>query len=163
MADDTKNATVRGRGTLGTRQFPVWGRQSTITSTLEVAAAASAASTYTVARIPSNARIVGGLSKIYADDLASTGAPTLDVGLKAVSSNITTDVDALNDGIVATAAVTGSSLIKDISNYGKMAWEFVNGQTSDPLGQLDVIVTILDAATDTGGTITVELTIQTDD
>lgn len=163
MADDTKNGTVRGRGTLGTRQFPAWGRQITLTSTVEVAAAANANSTYTMFRIPTTARIIGGQSKVYFDDLASTGSPTLDIGLKAVASNITTDVDALNDGIDVATAAGSAGVIKDIANYGKQAWEFVAGQTADPTGFLDVTVTILDAAANTGGTVTVELTINTDD
>ena len=161
MADDSGNMTLRGRGNLATKQFPDMTRLLVRCSTIEVTAAASAGSTYVVARIPSNARIFG-MSKIYFDDLASSGSPTLDIGLKAVNSDITTDVDALNDGIDVYTAAGSAAVIKDITNYGKMAWEFVSGQTSNPGGALDVIVTILDAATNTGGTITVELVIGTD-
>jgi hypothetical protein len=161
MADDTQNATLRGRGTNGTRSAVVSTRTSVITATVEVTAAASAASTYTIARLPANARI-SGLSMVFFDDLASSGSPTLDIGLKAVDSNITTDVDAINDGIDVFTAASSGRLIKDISNYGKMAYEFVNGQTTNPGGFLDLIITILDAATNTGGTITVELVITTD-
>lgn len=161
MADDSGNATLRGRGNLATKQFPVVGRLAVLCATVEVTAAASAGSTYVVARIPSTARIYG-LSKVYFDDLASTGSPTIDIGLKAVNSNITTDADALNDGIDVFTAAGSAAVIKDVSNYGKMAWEFVNGQTSNPRGALDVTITILDAATNTGGTITIELVIGTD-
>lgn len=161
MADDTKDATLRGRGKLGTNQIVVAGRYIAQTSTVEVAAAASAASTYTMFRVPSSARILGA-STVYFDDLASTGSPTIDIGFKAVDSNITTDVDALNDGIDVFTAASSAKLIKDISNYGKQAWEFVNGQTTDPGGFLDLTITILDAATNTGGTITAELFMTTD-
>lgn len=161
MADDSKNATLRGRGNLATKQFPVVGRLAVLSATVEVAAAASAASTYVVARIPTTARIYG-LSMVYFDDLASTGSPTIDIGLKAVNSNVTTDVDALNDGIDVATAAGSARVIKDISNYGKMAWEFVSGVSADPTGALDVIVTILDAATNAGGTITIEIVIGTD-
>jgi hypothetical protein len=156
MADDTQTATLRSnRGKLGTKQVETVGNQVYKVSTVEVTAAASTGSTYTMLRIPSNMRIMGR-SKVHFDDLASSGSPTLDFGLKAVDSNITTDVDALNDGVDCFTAASSASLIKDISNYGKMAWEYVSGQASDPGGFLDITVTILDAATNTGGTITLE-------
>lgn len=132
------------------------GKLRVYTDTVEVGSADSATSTYTMARIPSNARILG-LSKMYWDDLASAGAPTLDIGLFAVNSNITSDADALNDGLDAATASTGSPVIKDIANYGKMAWEYVAGQTVDPGGMLDVKVSLLDAAVNVGGTLTLEL------
>jgi hypothetical protein len=61
---------------------------------------------------------------------------------------------------VATAAGS-ASWIKDIANYGKQAWEF-SSATADPGGMIDLTITILDAATNTGGTITSELVIGTD-
>lgn len=155
MAVENLTATERG-GRIGSTHG-LGGTVKRITGTVEVTAAATNASTYNFGRIPSNARIHGS-SKIFSDDLASTGAPTLDVGLFAVNGNITSDDDALNDGIdAAVSNATGTALIKDIANYGKKAWEFVNGQTADPGGYLDVKVTIQDAATNTGGTITVQL------
>lgn len=156
MADDSGNGTLRARGTLGTNQYQDMARLVAQVSTREVTAAASAASEYVMFRIPSNLRIMGA-SKIYFDDLASTGSPTLDIGLKAVASNITSDADALNDGIDCATAASSASIVKDIANYGKFAWQFVNGQTTDPGGSLDLTVSILDAAANTGGTITVEL------
>lgn len=162
MADDSGNATLRSNLTLGTtavKASPVG--TNVMEATVEVAAAASAASEYIFFRIPTNARI-HGLSEIAFDDLASAGSPTLDIGLKAVQANITSDVDALNDGIdVATAAGT-AKMIKDHANYGKLAWEFVNGQTTDPGGLLDVTITILDAATNTGGTVSATLVYSID-
>lgn len=156
MADDTGNGTLRSKVALGTRTARTSYGPVMLTSTREVAAAANANSQYTMMRIPSNARI-HGLSRLSYDDLASTGSPTLDIGLKAVDGNITTDVDALNDGIDCATAAGTANVIKDIANYGKYAWELVAGQATDPGGMLDVIVTILDAATNTGGTITLEL------
>lgn len=153
MADDTKNATVRTHVGLSTGKTArgVVG----IDATVEVAADASAGSVYTMARIPSNARIHGP-SIVYFDDLASTGSPTIDIGLKAVADNITTDDDALNDGIGVSAAAGSARVVKDIANIGKMAWEFA-GASADPGGVVDVIVTIKDAATNTGGTISATL------
>lgn len=133
-----------------------------VTSTVEVGAADTNASAYTFARIPSNARI-HGLSRVAWDDLASAGAPTLDFGFFPVNGNITGDDDALNDGgDAATANATGSPLIKDIANYGKMAWQFVNGVTVDPGGSFDLKATLQDAAVNVGGTVTVTLVYTVD-
>ena len=125
-----------------------------LTSTRSLAAA-SAADTITFGRIPSNARILG-LSEYANDDLATAGAPTLDIGLFAVNSNITDDDDALNDGIALSSAGSGK-MVKDHANYGKKAWELVNGQTSDTGGEFIVRGTVKDAATDTTGDVTIEL------
>lgn len=161
MADDTKDATLRDKIALGGRvtkeaQFGT----IVLDSTVEAAAAASAGSVYTMARIPSNARI-HGLSRIAFDDLASSGSPTLDIGLKAVDSNVTTDADALNDGIDCASAAGTANVIKDIANNGKRAWEYVNGVTEDPGGFLDVTISVLDAAVNTGGTISLTLVYST--
>ncbi len=121
--------------------------------------AASSASTIDFGNIPSNARIAG-CSRIYWDDLATSGSPTLDIGLFAVDSNITSDDDALNDGLALSAVSTanvGSQVVKDFANAGKLAWEFVSGQTTDPKGLLKVKGTVRDAATTATGTITLDL------
>lgn len=162
MADDSGNATLRSNLTLGTtavKASPVG--TNVMEATVEVSAAADAGSEYIFFRIPSDARI-HGLSEIAFDDLVTTGSPTLDIGLKAVEGNITSDVDALNDGIDPATAAGTAKMIKDIANYGKEAWEFVNGQTSDPGGLLDVTITILDAAVDDGGTISATLVYSID-
>lgn len=125
-----------------------------ITTTVELAASASGVTTK-VARIPSNARI-SPLSKIYWDDLATSGSPTIDVGLASVDSNVTSDPDALNNGLAASSA--GSSvLISDIANYGLPAWDHVASVTEDPGGELDVYFTVKDAATNAAGTVTCEI------
>lgn len=160
MADDTKNATLRSVVNLGTNAVKAERAATVMDSTVEVAAAASAASIYTFARIPTHAR-VHGLSEVAFDDLASTGSPTLDFGFAAVDSNFTTDDDALNDGIdVATAAGT-ARLVKDHADYGKMVWELL-GLSEDPGGFADVTGTIKDAATNTGGTVTMTLVYSVD-
>ena len=125
-------------------------------ATLEVAASAQN-STIKFGRIPSIARL-SGLSRVYWDDLETTNAPTLDIGLGSVDSNITSDPDALSNGhALATATTTGAGVIAEIANHGLPAWDFVSGQSSDPGGQLDVYGSIVDAATDTAGTVTIEL------
>lgn len=157
MADDTKNATLRSKIKLGTRVAKEAYGTIVLDSTVEVAAAASAASVYTMARIPTGARI-NGFSRISFDDLASSGSPTLDVGFKPVDGNFsaTGQDDSVNDGIDVSTAAATVNLIKDIANHGKTVWELM-GLTADPGGLADLIVTILDAATNTGGTVTLNL------
>src|SRR5690349_12522248 len=132
-------------------------------ATQEVAAAASS-STIAFFNIPSNARIAVA-SRAYWDDLATSGSPTLDIGLYAVNGNITSDDDALNDGLALSAVSTasaGAHVIKDFANGGKRAWEFVNGQTSDPGGELLVKGVIRDAATTATGTVSLEILYSVD-
>ncbi len=161
MADDTKNATLRSVTKLGTNQVKAERAATVADATVEVAAAANANSVYTFFRIPTRARI-HGLSRIQFDDLASTGSPTLDIGFKAVDGNFTTDVDALNDGIDCFTAAGSANMVKDFANNGKRAWEYISGLTADPGGFADLTVTILDAATNTGGTISATLVYSVD-
>jgi len=126
------------------------------TSVIEQVASASGATIF-FGRIPSNARI-SNLSRVYWDDLATSGSPTLDLGLASVGSNITSDPDAFSNAHDVTSADTsGECLIDLFADSGKRAWEFVNGQTTDPGGSLDVYGSIVDAATTQTGTILVEL------
>ena len=126
-----------------------------VCSTVELAASSSGTTVF-LGRIQSNTRILPtGL--IYNDDLATSGSPTLDLGLASVDSNITSDPDALNNGIALSSATTTTTVLADPANAGKYAWEFVSGQTSDPGGELDVYASVADAATTATGTITVEL------
>lgn len=156
MAIENLDGTVRG--ILATQGIGQAGDSKSKVVTVEVTSAASVNSTYFSQRlrIPSNARILGS-GIIYFDDLASTGSPTLDIGLFGVDDNITDDDDALNDGIDVFTGASSSPIVKNISNYGKRAWEFVSGLTEDPRSQLDIRVTLKDAAANTGGTITIEL------
>ena len=110
--------------------------------------------TITFGRIPSVARILAA-SEYANDDLATTGAPTLDIGLFNDSGSIS-DEDALTDGI-DLANLGNGKVVGERANYGKLAWELVSGQTSDPGGELIVRGTCQDAATDTVGTVTVDI------
>ncbi len=129
----------------------------------EVTAGDSATSTYRLVRLPSNCRLLGS-SHISWDDLASTGSPTIDIGVvnKSGDTSITDDADAINDGLDAAAAAAQTTVIKTIDNYGKMLWEFVNGQTTDPKGDLEIMLTIADAAVNTGGTIVAQFDVTFD-
>lgn len=131
------------------------GTLKVLPATVELAASASG-TTISFGYIPSNARVLS-LSKVYWDDLATSGAPTLDIGLIAVDGNITSDTLALNDGLALSAASTGSPVVKDIANTGLPAWDFVSGQGSDPGGTFEVQGIVRDAATTATGTLTLEL------
>jgi hypothetical protein len=164
MAVTTNTATVRraatkaviGKGEAG-------GLKHLGARTVEIAASDSS-STIDFGNIPSNARIAG-CSRIYWDDLATSGSPTLDLGLFAVASNITDDDDAINDGLALSAVSTanvGAQVVKDIANFGLPAWDLVNGQTSDPGGELKIKGTVRDAATTATGTVTLDLYVYLD-
>lgn len=138
------------------------GKMHKWVETVETAAADSTGSTYNLARLPSNARIFGS-SVISHDALGSTTC-AIDIGIYNTSSrvDITEDVDAINDGIVASTAGT-KEFIKDRANWGKRLWEHVNGQTVDPKCQLDIKAVLTDAHLSSGaGTITVEIDYATD-
>ena len=132
--------------------------------TIELAASASGTIIDFKLRIPSNARIDPS-SRAYWDDLATSGSPTLDIGLYAVDNNVTSDDDALTDGLAISSVSTanvGAQVIKDFANAGKQAWEFVNGVTSDPGGFFDVKGIVRDAATNAAGTVTLDMKIYQD-
>jgi len=124
-------------------------------ATVELAASASGITTR-VGSVPSGARILGA-SRIYNDDLATSGSPTLDIGFGSVDSNITTDPDALANGIALSTAGSDTPVVGEIANIGKKAYEFVSGQSTDPSGSLDVFFTVKDAATTATGTVTVDI------
>jgi hypothetical protein len=134
------------------------GRTRKWVETVETGAADSATSTYLMARLPSNARIFGG-SKLAHDALGATTA-ALGIGIYKTSTkqSMTDDADALNTGIVASTAGT-KEFIADKANWGKRLWEYVNGQTVDPGGLLDVKVVIEGAVhlSSGAGTITAEI------
>jgi hypothetical protein len=105
-----------------------------------------------MARLPSNA-VLSGLSKVYFDDLASSGSPTFDIGIFAIrTGDITDNDDALNDGIDVASAAGSAAVIKDIANYGKRLWE-VAGLSADPKCDVDIKITVKDASTNAAGTV----------
>jgi hypothetical protein len=127
-----------------------------LVSTVELTSS-SVGTTVLFGKIPSDARI-SGRSRLYWDDLATTGSPTMDVGLASVDANITSDPDAIGNGFgLSSADAEGAVLVSDIANIGLPAWDFVNAQTADPKGALEVYGSIADAATTDTGTVTLEL------
>lgn len=127
--------------------------------TVEQAASASGNVVDFKLRLPLNFR-VDQSSRIYWDDLATSGSPTLDIGLYPVDGNFTADDDALNDGLALSAVSTanvGAQVVKDHANAGKQLWEFISGATANTGGFADVKGVIRDAATTTTGTITLDM------
>lgn len=132
------------------------GRVKVWVETIE-ATGAAAGEILSLAIIPSNARILGW-STIYWDDLATAGSPTIDLGFAPLrSGDFTADPDGLNDGLDVAAAAGSARVIKNIADYGKLAWQFVNGLTADPKCDMHLIATTADAATNATGTVTIEL------
>lgn len=133
--------------------------------TIELAPSASGTIVDFKLRVSLNDRI-DLTSSIFYDDLATSGAPTLDIGAYAVDSNFTTDDDAFNDGLTLATAVTWATrapLIKDTANAGKQVWEYISGATATTGGFADIKGIVRDAATITNtGTITLDLKTYTD-
>lgn len=128
--------------------------------TVEVGAADTASSTYLMARLPSNAVILPQ-STLYWDDLTTTGSPTMDIGVynQTGKSDITDDPDALSNGHDVTSASNAGVIggAASIANYGLPLWDHVASQTTDPVVDLDIKVTLTDAAVAGGGTMTLVL------
>jgi len=130
-----------------------------LSSTVEVTVATSTGDTINFGFIPSNARILGS-SRLYWDDMATAGAPTMDLGLAAVKGNLVNadDPDALSNGhAMATATPTGAGAVSPIENFGLPAWDLVASESVDPGGVLKVLGTMLDAVTTQTGTASIEL------
>lgn len=130
------------------------GRVRCLTETVEAVSGDSINSKYYLGKIPSNAVILH-ISRLHFDDLQTTGSPTLDLGLEG--SKITNDDDALAANVDVASAAGSVTLGLDIANIGQKAWEYVNGQPSDPGEVFDVVATLKDADLDAGGTISLEL------
>jgi hypothetical protein len=127
---------------------------------VEVTAGASVASTYDLARLPANARIITNLSKLHFDDFGTT-AVTLDVGLYGVDDSTNDSVDILAENLVPTTAGSGAIGPKTIDVYGDTIWELL-GFSSDPGGMFDLRVTTVANATNAGGTLALELAYTVD-
>lgn len=132
-----------------------------ITATKSLASPAQN-STHKFMRFDSNTRL-HALSRIYWGDFSSAASPTIDVGLASVNNNFGAAVPtALTQDLAgATATPAGASLLLAPANSGKMLWELA-GLSSDPGGQIDVYVTIMDAATNLTADITIDAVISID-
>lgn len=157
MATFTMTATERRAHLLSAASHGGAYDVKNLTSTVEVAASTTVGRTIQFGHIPSNARILPS-STLYWDDLATSGSPTLDVGLAEVDGNLANadDPDALTNALAISSAGSGSAL-SDIANAGLPAWDFVASETSDPGGKLAVYGSLVDAPVNAAGTVTCEL------
>ena len=117
--------------------------------TIELAPSASGTIVDFKLRVPLDARIDLS-SSIFYDDLATSGAPTLDVGAYPVDANFTTDDDCFNDGLTLATAVTWATrapFVKDTANAGKQVWEYISCATAETKGFADIKGVVRDAPT----------------
>ena len=133
-----------------------------LVATIELAST-TANDTITFGQIPSNARLTGGC-RLYNDDLATSGSPTLQIGLKAVNGNLANadDPNAIGSGFALDAAGSAVVAISEIASIGLPAWDLVASETSDPGGKLEVYGTVTAAPTLATGTITLEISYVVD-
>lgn len=158
MATFTLTATERRAHLLAAASHGGAYNVKALVATVEVTAATTVGRTILFGHVPSNARPML-ISKVYSDDLATSGSPTLDIGLAAVDGNLANadDPDALTNGVAISSAVTGANLIADIANAGLPMWDYVASETSDPGGELAVYGSLVDAAINQAGTVTLEM------
>tara|TARA_R110000744_G_scaffold66596_4_gene136173 strand:+ start:11576 stop:12076 length:501 start_codon:yes stop_codon:yes gene_type:complete len=136
------------------------GRIRYANDTVEVTAAASVASTYDLARLPANARIITNMSLLHWDDLGTTTS-TLTVGLYGVDDATNDDSDIIGTGLNPTSAGSGAVGPIGIANYGKTIWELL-GFSADPGGMFDVRVTVVAGVQSVGGTLALEMAYTVD-
>jgi len=107
-----------------------------------ISAIAETGSTYTFGRLPSYARLC--FSSRYGNS-GSQGANGFKCGVFGVDGNIIDDDDAIFT--VTSALQTAADIIRTSeanvgADRGKPIWQFVNGQTEDPGGFLDIKITL---------------------
>ena len=155
MAVVNRTMTKRGPDAVaasGPSQKPV-----ILVRVIEIGSADSATSTYVVADVPSNARLIGRLSTFSCDDLASAGSPTMDLGTFSLNGSVTTDdPNSLLDGLDVTSAIAGTVMPADIADDGKRFWELA-GNATDLGGNIRIKLSLLDADVNVGGTVRVVL------
>lgn len=155
------NATLRSVVKLDTLQVKAERATTTLDATISVPSGSASGYEIVFARIPTGSRI-HGTSRIFWDDLASGTSPTLGLGFKAVSGNITTSTTAMASGLaLSTANLQGAIVFGDHVNSGRTVWELL-GLSADPGGFVDVIGTTAAAATDITGDVTLSLAYSVD-
>ena len=88
----------------------------TLNATVEIPATSASGDTITFGYIPSNARILLS-SRLYNDDCATSGSPTLDIGLGAVNGNLANadDPDAIGNGFTLSAAASDVVALSELA------------------------------------------------
>ncbi len=129
------------------------GRVRVIQDTAELTTPDST-STVHLARLPSNATLIRSGCRVWWDDLASIGSPTVDIGTFNQSgfTGLTDDDNSLYDGgDLATAQTVGVYLIIDHADQYKKLWELA-GATADTQKAIDIKATVQDANCNASGT-----------
>lgn len=145
--------TMTNRNTAGQAVGFGRGGVKCLAATVETVGSESTTSTFTIGKIPSNARIQGS-SRMQCDDIGAATA-AVKVGLFGTTSLDT----AINSSLAISSATTGFGLqlLGDHANIGKRAWELITSLTSDPNEDLTVKATVITAAVDAAGTLTFEI------
>jgi hypothetical protein len=116
-------------------------------STVEIANGDSIASVVYFGQLPSNARLVAALAKLFYDAL--TGVTDFDLGGVLTPDALVNGADIHLAGSSSAVAAIG------IEKYTQPLWKLL-GYTADPGGSLDIIGTLKAAAT-ADGSITLAL------
>lgn len=129
--------------------------------TKQASASASIASTYTLCRVPSNARISEVI--LSCDAFDTTGAADVGVYQTADNGGAVVDADFFASAVVLTTAlpntaVTHESGVFGIEDVEKPLWEAL-GLTADPMRDYDIALT-LTAANGAGATPDVTLRVR---
>jgi len=135
------------------------GRVRVWNETLEVVATALTGSTYHMARLPSNARILAA-SRISFDDMSADTTPKINLGVFNPTglSGITDDSACIHDGLILSTATRNTNFIKTLDFEGKRLFEFTTANSAtDPQQLLDIKASLTDAVASLGGTISIEI------
>lgn len=134
------------------------GRIRTQCATVEVAAADDDTSTFRIARVPSNARIIA----INIMNDALTSGTSFDVGLYQTAANggALVDVDAYASAVDLSSARTTAAInvafeARNIDKIKNRVWQDA-GLTSDPQREYDIVI-LANTIGSAAGTISVEV------
>lgn len=143
------------RGALATIGAGESGNTKTVCASLSVTARADG-DTILLLRVPSIARL-HSTSTVYWDQLATSGAATLNIGVASVDNNLEKNLpDSLVTGLDVATGAGDKKIVTDHANYGKPLWE-IAGLKEDPRGELDIFATVKSAVTNQVGDLTIEL------
>ena len=130
----------------------------TLVSKIDLQAPAQIGETIDFGRIPTNARISSRDSAVAYSDLHTTGTPTIDIGLVGIGNSVAIDDDCfIADIEIGDAGAISLLARENPERFGLKAWEFIDGLAEDPGGEFMVVGTIKDLATDTTGSIHLQL------
>lgn len=129
--------------------------------TKQASASASIASTYRLARVPSNARVSQVI--LSCDAFDTTGAADVGIYQTAQNGGAVVDADFFASGVVLTTALPNTAVTHESGVFGvedveKPLWEAL-GLSADPMRDYDVALT-LTAANGAAATPDVTLRVQ---